>query len=82
MRQRDRAMTGTNDNREQFQKMIKDSDENTKRCLFDAFIKQITINENNNITIYCHSVDPDFVSKNEHLDKVFAYDTLGGDGGN
>ena len=60
----------------------KDSDENTKRCLFDAFIKQITINENNNITIYCNGVDEDFVLKNEHLDKVFAYDTFGGDGGN
>ena len=60
----------------------KDSDENTKRCLFDAFIKQITINDNDNITIYCNGVDEDFVLKNEHLDKVFAYDTFGGAGGN
>ena len=60
----------------------KGSDENTKRCLFDAFIKQITINDNDNITIYCNGVDEDFVLKNEHLDKVFAYDTLGGAGGN
>ena len=33
---------------------------------------------NDAITIYCHSVDPDFVLKNEHLDKVFVFDSFGG----
>ena len=28
---------------------------------FDAFIKRIEINEDDDITIYYHSVDPDFV---------------------
>lgn len=49
---------------------------------FDVFIKRIEIDENDDITIYCHSVDPDFVLKNEHLDKVFVFDSFGGDGGN
>ena len=44
---------------------------------FDAFIKRIEIDENNDITIYCHSVDPDFVLKNEHLNKVFVFDSFG-----
>ena len=60
----------------------KTANDSTKRLLFDAFIKRIEINEDDDITIYCHSVDPDFVLKNEHLDKVFVFDSFGGDGGN
>ena len=60
----------------------KTANDSTKRLLFDAFIKRIEINEDDDITIYCHSVDPDFVLKNEHLDKVFVFDSFCGDGGN
>ena len=56
----------------------KTANDSTKRLLFDAFIKRIEINEDDDITIYCHSVDPDFVLKNEHLDKVFVFDSFGG----
>ena len=59
----------------------KTANDSTKRLLFDAFIKRIEIDENDDITIYCHSVDPDFVLKNEHLDKVFVFDSFGGAGG-